>query len=269
MRLTALLLFCPVFLLAQANESELAGRPLLRGKLYVAEAVGEGTVYSEGRALKHHQTQFVEAAGTIILTKERAHAGYVFSNGTGMLVDEDTRVEVARFDQEHFAKNQQMDFSHEPSRSTSHLRVSYGLIGICTNRLISGSQMRYATPLGVVGVNNHARMVIHAGPRATSVFLLEGTCTVASNTDPLRHSVTLRPGEKAVIDRDSADVRVSAMEPEVIKLMDDKVATACHARQTVAFDVDSAGADAPELRAHPVVPSALPNDIVVSPSRIY
>ncbi|MEJ1973184.1 MAG: hypothetical protein WDM96_12195 [Lacunisphaera sp.] len=84
----------------------------------------------------------------MIVTKAGAHNAVVYSNGTSMYVDENTRVEIGRFTQEPFQPRNEstMDSQYEPSMSQSDVYIPHGAVGLCTSRLVSGSSMTYLHP---------------------------------------------------------------------------------------------------------------------------
>jgi len=68
----------------------------------------------------------------------------VYSNGTGIYFDPDTRMEIRKFVQEPFTPNR-ADMETEPSISQTQTFLSRGLVGLCTSRLVAGSSMVYQT----------------------------------------------------------------------------------------------------------------------------
>ena len=96
-------------------------------KIYLAEAVGESEIQTGDKIYAAKQATAFDAPGTVIETKAGAHNAFVYSNGTGMFVDENTRVEIDRFVQEPFKpeRNSPADAPFEPSISQSpYLRMS-------------------------------------------------------------------------------------------------------------------------------------------------
>src|SRR5690606_1901409 len=85
------------------------------------------------------------AQGTVIETKSNASNSMVFSNGTGVYFDPETRLEVRKFVQEPFTPNRR-DMEIEPSISNTQNFLPRGTVGICTSKLVAGSTMRYNTP---------------------------------------------------------------------------------------------------------------------------
>jgi hypothetical protein len=210
-------------------------------KIYVAESAGEATIQSGDKIYTAHQSTAFDAPGTVIETKAGAHNAIVYSNGTSMFVDENTRVEIGNFHQEPFQPRGggTMDSTYEPSMSQSDVYVPHGAIALCTSRLVSGSSMVYSTPLAGVNIRG-GRVVIEAHPDESYVDLLEGDLTVHGGGKDVGGQV-LRPGERAVI-RPSAisgqppTVTIQQIPKEALKADDERTALACSAKKSVTFE---------------------------------
>src|SRR5665213_3370383 len=85
-------------------------------KFYVADVDGEAQIDTGDRVDDLNKKSVYNAEGTVIETKPKASNAMVFSNGTGIFFDEDTRVEVKHFEQEPFVPNR-TDMDTEPSIS--------------------------------------------------------------------------------------------------------------------------------------------------------
>lgn len=256
------------------------------GKLYVAEAKGEGQILSGEKIYTARQATAFDAPGTVIETKADSHNALVYSNGTGLFVDQSTRVEIARFTQEPFrpAQVDALDTPYEPSVSQSNINVPYGAVGICTNQLISGSSMLYVTPFAAINIRG-GKVSIESHAGETYVDLLEGDLTVRHNGRDVGGQV-LRPGERAIIRPPAAPgqepvIVIQEIPREAMKIDDERVEMACNARRSVTFETlaqtlsddagnEAAGADDPgqQIVARPTVPQNPPNNIVVSPDRL-
>jgi hypothetical protein len=256
-------------------------------KIYVAESNGDTQIQSGEKIYTARQATAFDAPGTVIETKANSHNAIVYSNGTGMFVDENTRVEIGRFVQEPFKpeRDATLDQPYEPSISQSNVYVPHGAIGICTSRLVSGSSMLYATPHGAVNIRG-GKVAIESRPDETYIDLLEGDVTVRSTGKDVGGQI-LRPGERAVI-RPSAipgaepSITIMPIPQESMKVDDERVEMACNAKKTVTFAAidrpsgqtgdagnEAAGADADqEIVAKPTVPGNPPTNIVVSPDRL-
>lgn len=254
-------------------------------KLYLAETKGEGQIQTEGKIYEPKQATAFDAPGTIIETNSDSHQAFVYSNGTGMYVDENTRVEVDRFVQEPFQPDRNSTNS-EPSISQSDVFVARGFVAICTSALVSGTTMNYSTPHSSVNIRG-GKVAIDTNPQETTIYLLEGDITTRSGSKDIGGTV-LRPGEKAIIrpgpTGSPPSITVEPIEPEIMQALDDKTAVACNAKKTVTFEIieqkategaggppevtaDSAPPE-PEIIATPIVPEQQPTNITVSPDRI-
>ena len=231
------------------------------------------------------QATAFDAPGTIIETKEDSHNAFVYSNGTGMYIDQNTRVEIDRFVQEPFTpqRNVGVEAPSEPSISHSDVHIVRGAVGVCTSLLVSGSSMNYSTPQGAVTIRG-GKVSIETNADETIVDLLEGDVTVRSGGKDVGGQI-LRPGERAVIRPGPAGqpphVTISQIPPELLQAVDARVTIACNARKTVTFEViekkaeagldgaSPAGEDAAqEIVSRPTVPAQLPTNVVVSPDRL-
>lgn len=276
-------------------------------KLFLAEAVGEGNITTEGKSHSPKQATAFDAPGTVIETGKDSHQAFVYSNGTGMLVDENTRVEVDRFVQEPFRPDREKTNEIEPSISQSDVFVSRGQVNICTSQLVSGSTMNYSTPNASVNIRG-GKMAVSTNGTESTIYLLDGDVTVRTGGRDTGGTL-LRPGEMAVIRPGPRGrppiVTVSPIEPSMLPGLDDKVGSACAAKKTVSFetiekkaefgaegepeqntpadgsapannsgtpaaDTGDSGSDTPadEIVATPTTPADLPTNITVSPSRL-
>lgn len=270
-------------------------------KIYLAEAIGDSQIQTGEKIYTARQATAFDAPGTVIETKEGAHNAFVYSNGTGLFVDQNTRVEIDRFVQEPFrpSRNTTADAPFEPSISQSDVHVSHGAVGVCTSQLVSGSSMSYSTPQASVNIRG-GKVSIETNADETIIDLLEGDITVRGGSKDIGGQV-LRPGERAVVRSAPAGlpatVTISRIPPEAIKLSDERVSVACNAKKTVTFEViekkAEEGLDAPaeettpaaeggpaatppdgtttddqEIVAKPTVPASTPTNIVISPDRL-
>jgi len=268
-------------------------------KIYLAEAVGDSQIQTGEKIYTARQATAFDAPGTVIETKEGAHNAFVYSNGTGLFVDQNTRVEIDRFVQEPFKPNRNTtaDTPFEPSVSQSDVHVSHGAVGVCTSQLVSGSSMNYSTPQASVNIRG-GKVAIETNADETIIDLLEGDITVRGGSKDIGGQV-LRPGERAVVRSAPAGlpptVTISRIPPEALQVSDERVSVACNAKKTVTFEVIERKADegldtpadettllgdaasaAPgdqaagdqEIVAKPAVPSETPTNIVISPDRL-
>jgi hypothetical protein len=281
------LLFVSALAFSVAAPSSLAQRQAEKrkesvSKLYVAETEGETEVQNGDQIFTIRQSTAFDAPGTIIETKADAHNTLVYSNGTGLFVDEITRLEIKRFSQEPFKTEPSnlLDASYEPSVSQSDVFLSRGAIALCTSQLISGSAMLYNTPHAMINIRG-GRLVIEVQATATIVDLLEGDLTVRLGAKDVGGQV-LRTGERATIRATAGpgQDQVITIEPIPARaqpLVQERTDKACNSRKSVTFEViaglagdgnEAAGAGSDEIVARPTVPLAPPTNIVVSPDRL-
>lgn len=297
------ILFSAIALLAVTPQA-LAQRQLGKkkgptSKIYLAEAVGDSEIQTGDKIYAARQATAFDAPGTVIETKAGAHNALVYSNGTGMFVDQNTRVEIDRFVQEPFRPNRDTpaEAPYEPSISQSSINVAYGAIGVCTSKLISGSSMSYTTPQAAVNIRG-GKVSIETNGDESVIDLLEGDITVRGGSKDLGGQI-LRPGERAVVRAGPAGlpatITISRIPPEALQVSDGRVSVACNAKKTVTFEImdrkaavgleggstsfagaagaapndGDAGADSSqEIVAQPTVPAIPPINIVVSPDRL-
>lgn len=240
----------------------------LTGKLYVASAEGASQI-NRGEKLETMQPKAAyNAEGAIIETKPGGTNALVFSNGTGLYLDADTRLEVTRFEQAPFTPNRS-DLEVEPSVSHTEVKLSRGSISLCVNKLVAGSTMKYATSLGSATIlGGQIVMEVEAG--MTRISLLEGEALVRGGELDLGGQV-LHAGEQALIrpgaERKPNPVTIQKIPAAEQNALGDKVYIACAARRTVFFESRDRG-NGPEIIPVPVVPSSLPVPVTISPSRL-
>ncbi len=215
-------------------------------KVYVSDVSGDAII-DTGESIEDLAKRSVYTAqGTVIETKKpkaendrsKHFSTMVYSNGTGAFFDADTRVEVKRFMQEPFTPNRS-DVDVEPSISQTQAFVARGVVGLCTSKLVAGSNMNYQTPLGSVNIRGK-KIVIEAGPNETKISMLEGESTVRAGSADLGGSV-IHAGEQAII-RPGApgepnQIQIQRIPTTEAPQLDDKVAMACMAKKTVYFEV--------------------------------
>jgi len=265
-------------------------------KLFLAEAVGDGNITTEGKSHTPKQATAFDAPGTVIETGKDSHQAFVYSNGTGMLVDENTRVEVDRFVQEPFRPDREKSTETEPSISQSDVFVSRGQVNICTSQMVSGSTMNYSTPNASVNIRG-GKVAVSTNGTESTIYLLDGDVTVRTGSKDTGGTL-LRPGEKVTIRPGPPGrppvITVAPIEPNLMPALDDKVGAACAAKKTVSFETiekksefgaegekqqavtpGSAPAAPPspddptqEIVVTPTTPAELPTNITVSPSAL-
>ena len=255
-RLLAITLVASLVSLPTANAQRALGKKKgPTAKMYMAESVGESQIQNGDKIYTARQATAFDAPGTVIETKAGAHNAIVYSNGTGMFVDQNTRVEIDRFEQEPFQtdRRERLDTPMEPSASQSRVHVSQGAVGVCTSQLVSGSSMNYSTPHGDVNIRG-GKVSIETQGDSTFIDLLEGDITVRGNGGRDVGGQLLRPGERATIVQPPGGgqpvISVGPIPPTALKVADERTETACNAKKTVTFEVITQkaeeGLDAPE-----------------------
>lgn len=215
-------------------------------KLYVSDVAGEAQIDTGDMIEELNKRSVYSAQGVVIDTKKpqnneprsKSYSTMVYSNGTGAFFDADTRVEIRHFVQEPFVPTR-ADNEVEPSISQTEAYVARGTVGLCTSKLVAGSTMSYATPLGSVSIQGR-KVVIQSEHDVTTISMLEGDSTVrAGMMDMGGHA--LHAGQQAII-RPGASGQPNSIEIRAIPAsetaqLDDKVAMACMAKKTVYFEV--------------------------------
>ncbi len=300
---TARLLLLGVVALATVAPTAFAQRQLGKkkgptSKIYLAETKGESQIQTGDKIYTARQATAFDAPGTVIETTANSHNAFVYSNGTGLFVDQNTRVEIDRFVQEPFRPNRATtaDAPFEPSISQSSVHVSHGAVGVCTSQLVSGSSMTYSTPQAMVNIRG-GKVSIETNADETIIDLLDGDVTVRGGSKDVGGQI-LRPGERAVVRANpggqAPTITISQIPQEALQVSDERVSVACNAKKTVTFEAiekkaeqgldtgsgdtaPAAAADSPdaggegatqEIVAKPTVPAAPPTNIVVSPDRL-
>jgi hypothetical protein len=309
---TSLLILSAAVVVSALSPSAFAQRQLGKkkgptSKIYLAETKGESQIQNDDKVYAARQATAFDAPGTVIETKADSHNAFVYSNGTGIFVDQNTRVEIDRFVQEPFqpVRNQSADTPVEPSISQSNVFVARGAVAVCTSQLVSGSTMNYGTPQAGVNIRS-GKVSIQSEGNTTTIDLLDGDITVRGGSNDLGGQL-LRPGERAIIRPGPIGqppiITVGRIPENVMQSLDERVSMACNARKTVTFEAieqkanvgldgptndpvagqnnpapategagaegEAAGAESDqEIVAKPTVPTTLPTNITVSADRI-
>lgn len=216
-----------------------------KSKVFVSDVSGEAQIDTGDNIQELTKKAVYTAQGAVIETKkaerdqdkDKLFSTMVYSNGTGAYFDQDTRVEVKRFQQEPFTPNRG-DMEVEPSISQTQAFVARGTVALCNSKLVAGSSMNYQTQLGQVNIRGQ-KVVIESQNEITKVSMLDGESTVKSNGTDLGGRV-LRSGEQAIIRRQPnapPQVLIQKIPQSEAAQLDDKVAQACMAKKTVYFEV--------------------------------
>jgi hypothetical protein len=241
----ALMLFAAAFTLGSSPLFAQKKRSNPASKVYISDVAGEAQIDTGDSIDDVAKRSVYNAQGTVIETKKsdptgdkKAYSTMVYSNGTGAFFDEDTRVEVKKFNQEPFTPNR-ADIDLEPSVSQTQAFVSRGTVGLCTSKQVAGSSMTYQTSQGSVNIRGR-KVVIEAQGKVTKISMLEGDSTVRTGANDLGGQ-TLNAGEQAIISEGAQGqpnaVQILKIPPQEMSKLDDKVAMACMAKKTVYFDV--------------------------------
>jgi hypothetical protein len=231
-------------------------------KLYVADVEGTSEI-NTGEVVEDLIDKSVHSAeGTIIETKVKSTNAMVLSNGTGMFVDPETRLEVKRFMQEPFNPNR-TDPEVEPSISQTQANLPHGTIGLCTSKMIAGSTMVYTTPFASIAILGR-KAVIQSQANQTIVSALEGPLTVRG--DQFNGGETIKQGQQAIITRASAGapptITIQPIPDDQRGALDDKVNAACMARKQAHFTNDKVNDQ--EILVQQIVPENLDPIITIS-----
>jgi hypothetical protein len=257
-------------------------------KIYVADTQGDALIDNGKEVNDLTKKTVYNAAGTVIETKSSSNASAVLSNGTGLYFDVNTRVEIREFQQDSFRPNRS-DIDDEPSISTTHVIIDYGVVGVSTSKMVAGSRMVFETSLATASIRGR-QSVIMAGENATIFSMIQGDATVQAG--PMDTPHVIRAGQQILV-RPSNKVG----QPNVVLIQDippgadeesqiwlnERVLAADSARKLVYFEVQarkspdssivlfdgSASADSnKEIVAVPVVPSSPPVGPVVSAANL-
>lgn len=205
-------------------------------KLYIADLEGQSEIDTGERIEDIRAKSVHNAQGTVIETMNDSNNSMVFSNGTGVFLDPDTRMEVRRFVQEPFTPNR-TDLEVEPSISQTYGFIPRGRVGICAPKMVAGSSMVYATPHAAASIRGK-KVVVQAGDFETTISSVEGEVTITGDGTGASGQ-TISDGQQAVIRRlpgQPPSIEIGPIPDDQIEVIEDKVTMACNARRTVYFD---------------------------------
>jgi len=206
-------------------------------KLYVADVAGDTQDLTKRSVFN--------ASGTSIETKPNSNVTIVLSNGTGLYIDVDTRVDIRTFEQGAFRPNR-TDMEDEPSISNTDMFVQHGVIGISASKLVAGSSMTYETSLATASIRGR-QAVVQAKDDLTVISMVLGEATVQAG--PLdrghlvknRQQIIIRPGsigeQNIVLIRDIPPGELESDE----KWLEERVETADIGRRLVYFETQARG----------------------------
>jgi hypothetical protein len=241
-RPTLRILLATLFVAAAASHAR-ADKKNPTSKLYVADISGDAQI-DRGLEIDDLTKKSVfNAQGSTLETKASSNAAVVFSNGTGLYVDINTRVQIKDFAQEAFRPNR-TDIEDEPSISTTHLYVLHGVLGVSTSKQSAGSTMEYDTPLASASIRGRQAVIV-AEDNLTVISMVQGEATVQAG--PLDRPRLVKnhqqiiihpgnPGEANIVD--IQDIPDGASE-DSMDWLQFRVLTADSARKVVYFEVQA------------------------------
>jgi len=235
------------------------------GKIYVASVAGGSQITVGDKVEDLAPKSAYPAQGALIETRPHGTLAMVFSNGTGVFLDQDTHIEVKRFTQEPFIPSR-TDLAAEPSVSQTEVFLSHGIIAVSTSKLAPGSTMIYRTALGSINLHG-GKLVLESDDDLTKISVLEGNGTVYGGEFDLIGKV-IRAGEQAIIRQGPPGqpnfVEIGKIPTGELVSLEEKVIMANDARKTVFFQTDETG----EIVVVQVVPASLPVNVTISPSQL-
>ena len=256
---------------AQSQSAEAKG-PV--AKIFMAEAKGDAQIQIGEKIFPARQSAVFDAQGAVIETKAKSRIAVVFSDGTGLFLEENTRLEITRFVQQplQVTGDGTLDVSRQLAVSETLVTITRGTVAICASPLLTGSSMVYNTPHASV-ILRGGKLAINVLAKETRVDLVEGDVTVRALGRDTGGQV-LQAGERAAV----LPARAADPEPAITitpiaeadrRKDEQNVAIACAARKAVTFETDeAAGAGDQEIVPRPTVPVDPPSNVVVSPDRL-
>jgi hypothetical protein len=226
-----------------------SGKKNPTSKLFTADVQGQAEIDTGDKVEDLEKKSVHTAQGTIIETKksddesqkDKNSSSMVYSNGTGIFLDSDTKLEVKKFIQEPFSPSR-TDMDVEPSISQTQAFLSRGSVGLCSTKLVAGSTMVYQTPHASINVRGR-KVVIETSDKFTKISMLEGESTVrgGGGTNIDAGGQALHAGQQAIIQQGAPGmpsiVKITSIPPGEMPALDDKASMACMAKKTVYFEV--------------------------------
>jgi hypothetical protein len=242
--ITALLLLCTAaFGIAPvAGAQDQKKNPA--GKIYVTSTNGDTHINNGVRVDSVTEKSTYTAEGTVIETKANSDVSIVLSNGTGICLSGNTRVQIRTFKQEAFRPGR-TDMQEEPSVSHTQIFVEYGAIGISTSDLAAGSTMEIDTPDASAALHG-GQAVIQVGDNLTEISMVQGSATVSVgpsgdssvvNSGQQLETHTAGPGHANVVE--VLDLPAGKTAGSVQQSLEAMVTTASDATRQVYFNVQT------------------------------
>jgi hypothetical protein len=227
--------FCAAGLLGTTALSAAPKNPT--SKFYVADESGDVQIDTGTKIDELTKHSVYNAEGSVIDTKPNSVSAMVFSNGTGLVFNPDTHVEIKRFQQEPFIPNR-TDMDVEPSISQTQAFVTHGSVSVCTSKLVAGSSMTYTTPLGSVNIQG-GQVVVQANNGQTIISMINGEASVTDGPDDAGAHL-LRDGQQAVFTADPnggpATMTIQPIPTGQVAGLTAMAAAACASKKTVYFE---------------------------------
>lgn len=258
-------------------------------KLYVADLQGDAQIDNGTEIDDLTKKAVFNAEGTVLETKMNSNTAIVLSNGTGIYIDADTRLQIRGFEQGSFRPNR-TDIEDEPSISRTNLYVDHGCIGVSTSKMVAGSTMVYETSLATATIRGRQAVIV-ADDNLTVISMVQGDATVqAGPLDRARlvknhQQIIIHPGNPGQANIVEIEEISDGDLAEQMMWLEYRVTTADAARKLVYFEVqarskgdgsdgitlfDGADSAAPnnQIVAVPVVSANPPLDTNVSPANL-
>ena len=241
------------------------------GKYFVADTAGDSSIIKHGRRLETVKTQAIDVKDpTVLETKKESSTALALSNGVGIYVDEDSRMEMKTFQQEVFQERHEINLNEEVSLSEGENHIPYGNITICAPRMQLQSTHSYSTPNGRIKVLQ-GRLNIQQRDGKTKVSLLAGEITLYRlRENGSSEAIKINEGEQVTFNKNS--IVIEPLNPDNSGKIEENTALACQTRKTVFFQVESeinpsTGEKTPSIQTAMIVPLVNPT-IPVSVSRL-
>jgi hypothetical protein len=261
-------------------------------KLYVADLVGDAEIDRGTEIDDLTKKSVFNAEGATLETKAKSDTTVVLSNGTGVFVDVDTRVQIKAFDQDAFRPNR-TDLEDEPSVSRTNLYIIHGDIGVSTSRLAAGSTTTYETSLATASIRGRQAVIV-AEDNLTVISMVQGEATVQAGPlgRPLlvksHQQIIIRPGNPGEPENVEIQDIPDGQDEDSMQWLEYRVMTADSARKLVYFEVQARKGDGTDgdgsislfdgssndstgdnqIVAVPVAPANPPIDTNVSPANL-
>jgi len=218
------------------NIDSAISQEMIPGKAYVAETHGSVSYMVDGKTIVLKVGDTVPVQGARIETSEGSSLVLVYSNGTGIFIDQNTVVQIEKFTQVPFPAGIDTTVL-EPSISNTFGRIEKGRIVLYTNQLATGTSMIYVTPTLEVKVRGQD-VVIDTNGKDTTVTVVKGDVTVTPvNATSDTAGEVLTAGQTASSsEADSGTIQVTTASTSAIESATQLSEAAERAQQVVVFE---------------------------------